>query len=104
MNPGTIVTITTPPLPGSRRSTSSGTLRGWGVTPPAELCEKITGARLAAIAWRMTSGETWLRSTSMPRRFISPTTATPNGDRPLCFASSVALSAHSVVWLWVSVM
>ena len=42
----------------------------------AEEWEKITGARLAAIASAHdVAGETWLRSTSMPRRFISPTTA-----------------------------
>ena len=40
----------------------------------------------------------------MPSRFISPTTSTPIGLNPPCFGSSVALSAHSVVWLWVSVM
>ena len=27
----------------------------------------------------MVSGETWLKSTSMPSRFISRTTSTPNG-------------------------
>ena len=34
-----------PPLPASRASTSSGTLRGWSDTARAEECEKITGAR-----------------------------------------------------------
>ena len=31
----------------------------------------MTGARLAAIASFIVAGETWLRSTSMPSRFIS---------------------------------
>ncbi len=34
----------TPPLPASRASTSSGTLRGWSHTARAEECEKSTGA------------------------------------------------------------
>ena len=47
--PGTKVTITTPPLAGSSRSTSSGTLRGCGLSAAASEWEKITGARLAAM-------------------------------------------------------
>ena len=49
-----------------------------GVHPAGRVCEKITGARLTAIASRIVSGETWLKSTSIPRRFISPTRQ-PNG-------------------------
>ena len=82
---GTQVTITKPPLAGISRSTSSGTLRGCGFSPAALEWEKITGALDAAIASRIVAGATWLRSTSMPRRFISFTTSTPNGDRPSYF-------------------
>ena len=64
----------------------------------------MTGARLAAIASFIVAGATWLMSTSMPSRFISLTTSTPNGPSPSYFGSSVPLSAHSVVWLWVKVM
>jgi len=52
----------------------------------------------------MVSSETWLRSTIMPRRFISLTTCSPKGDRPVHFGASVALSAQVVVLEWVSVM
>ena len=45
----------------------------------------------------MVSGETWLRSTSMPSRFISRTTSSPNGVRPWCAGASVAESAQSVL-------
>ena len=44
--------------------------------------EKMTGEALAASAAFMVSAETWLRSTSIPSRFISCTTARPNGVRP----------------------
>ena len=57
----------------------------------------MTGAWLAASAARIVSGETWLKSTSMPRRFISFTTSTPNGVRPWCAGASVAESAHGGV-------
>ncbi len=40
----------------------------------------------------------------MPSRFISRTTSSPNGVRPLCTGVSVAESAHGVFALWVSVM
>jgi hypothetical protein len=40
--------------------------------------EKMTGARVAAIESRIVLGETWLRSTIMPIRFISRTIALPN--------------------------
>ena len=52
----------------------------------------------------MVSGETWLRSTSMPRRFISRTTSSPKGVRPWWRGVSVAESAQPVVRTWVSVM
>ena len=42
---GTNVTMHTPPLAASRRSTSSGTLRGLSISARAEEWEKITGAR-----------------------------------------------------------
>jgi hypothetical protein len=54
--PGTKVTITTPPLAGSSASTSSGTLRGCGLSAKALEWEKMTGARLAAIASFIVAG------------------------------------------------
>ena len=54
---------------GPRRpssSTSSGTLRVTSQSARADEWEKITGASLTSIAWRIVSSETWLRSTSTP--------------------------------------
>lgn len=104
MNCGTKVAIATPPLRGSCSRTSSGTLRTWSQTAREDECEKSTGASLTRSAARMVPGETWERSTSMPRRFISRTTSSPKAVRPPCRASSVAESAQSMVSLWVSVM
>ncbi|MDQ0813039.1 hypothetical protein QFZ63_004753 [Streptomyces sp. B3I7] len=101
---GTNVTIATPPLPGSRSSTSSGMLRGWSQTARAEECEKTTGAEVVSSAARMVAGATWERSTSMPSRFISRTTSRPKADSPPTAGSSVAESAHATLSLWVSVM
>ncbi len=42
----------------------------------------MTGASLTASAACIVSGDTWLRSTSMPSRFISRTTSPPNGVSP----------------------
>ena len=52
----------------------------------------------------MVSGETWLRSTSIPSRFISRTTSSPNAESPPDRATSPAASAHGSVTLCVSVM
>ena len=78
MNAATKVTMTTPPFFGSRRRMSSGTLRGRRSSAAADECEKITGASATRSASSMVSGETWERSTSMPSRFISRTTSSPN--------------------------
>ena len=50
-------------------------------TARAPLCEKMTGASDVSSAWRMVAADTWARSTSMPSRFISCTTDTPNCDQ-----------------------
>ena len=42
----------------------------------------MTGACETRSASAIVSGETWLRSTSMPSRFISRTTSSPNGREP----------------------
>ena len=52
----------------------------------------------------MVASETWLRSTIIPSRFISWITETPNSDRPSLLGASVALSAQSSVFQWVSVI
>ena len=52
------------------------------MTALEEEWEKMTGALETAMASRMVSAETWARSTSMPRRFISLTTCLPKGERP----------------------
>ena len=99
------MTISTPPLAGSCAITSSGTLREMSTSARAAACEKITGAFDTASASRIVSAEVCDRSTSMPRRFISRTTCSPNGDRPLNFGvSGIAESAQSVCVLCVSVM
>ena len=64
----------------------------------------MTGARETRIASAIVSAETWLRSTSMPSRFISRTTSSPNGDSPPSAGVSVAESAHGTFLLCVSVM
>ena len=84
-------------------STSSGALRGLSQTARAEEWLKIAGTSATRSASRMVSADTWLRSTSMPIRFISRTTSTPNADRPPCTGTSVAESAQSTLLLWVSV-
>ncbi len=56
------------------------------------------------MASAIVSAETWLRSTSIPSRFISPTTCSPNGDSPPRTGLSVAESAHGTFLLCVSVM
>ena len=94
----------TPPFFGSICRMLSGTLRGWSFSARASECEKITGACVTRIASAIVSGETWLRSTSMPSQFISLTTSSPNGERPSNFGVSVAESAHGVLLVWVSVM
>ena len=104
MKPGTNVTITTPPFFFTSSSTSSGTLRGTSQIARADECEKITGASATRNASRMVSGETWLRSTSIPSRFISRTTSSPNVVSPPDLATSPAASAHGSVTLCVSVM
>ena len=102
-NLGTNVTMQTPPLSRSDSSTSSGALRGLSQTARADECEKTTGTSEARSASRMVPAETWLRSTSMPMRFISRTTSTPKAERPPSTGSSVAESAHGTLELWVSV-
>ena len=102
-NLGTKVTMQTPPLPASRASTSSGTLRGWVHSARAEEWEKITGTLETSMACRITSALTWLRSTSIPMRFISATTSRPKSDSPPSAGSSVAESAHGTLSLWVRV-
>jgi hypothetical protein len=83
---------------------SSGTLRGTGSSAFADECEKITGASATRSASSIVSGDTWERSTSIPSRFISRTTSSPNLVRPPCVAGPAAQSAQSSVTLWVSVM
>ena len=102
--PGARLIITIPPSSGIIRSTRSGTLRGWAVIARAEEWEKMTGASDTRMASSMVSSDTWLRSTIMPRRFISRTTSSPKGLRPPHLGASVALSAQVVVLEWVRVM
>ena len=61
----------------------------------------MSGACETRKASAMVAGETWDMSTSMPSRFISLTTRSPNGERPSCLGVSVAASAQSRVVLWV---
>ena len=60
--------------------------------------EKITGASATSQRVRASCpAETWERSTSMPSRFISRTTSSPNAVSPPRAGSSVAESAHGHV-------
>lgn len=72
------------------RSTSSGTLLEELQRALAALCENITGAFVTARASVIVLTETWERSTSMPSRFSSRTTALPNGERPSLWKSEGA--------------
>ena len=104
-NFGTNVAIATPPLAGSRSSTSSGMLRGWSQTARAEECEKITGAALTRSASRMVSAATCERSTSMPAAVHLPDDLLAEGATGRRRrGSSVAESAQAMLSLWVSVM
>ena len=64
----------------------------------------ITGALVASSASFIVASLTWLKSTIMPRRFISRTTWRPKSVSPSCLGASVALSAHGTFLPWVSVM
>jgi hypothetical protein len=64
----------------------------------------MTGALVSASAIFIVSGETWLRSSIMPIRFISRTIALPKGDMPFSTGSAVAESAQSLWIEWVRVM
>ena len=103
-NPDRNTAMTIPPLAGTLRRISSGTLRGWSVTARAPECEKITGASATSSAAAIVVAATWLRSTSIPSRFISRTTSRPNRVSPPWRGASVAASAQRVVFQWVRVM
>ena len=102
-NSGTNATMQTPPPVAIAARTSSGTLRGESVRARAQEWLKRTGATATSSAWRMVSVDTWDRSTSMPSRFISRTTSTPNRVSPPATGTSVAESAHGTLSLWVRV-
>src|SRR5699024_7839052 len=53
---GTKVIIATPPFPGTRSRTSSGMLRGCGLSPKAQEWLKITGRADRSSDWCMTEG------------------------------------------------
>ena len=96
--------MTTPPFFGMRASTASGTFRTLGVRASAFECEKMTGASVTSSASFIVSAETCEMSTSIPSRFISRTTSSPNFVRPPCRGASVAESAQSLTLKCVSVM
>ena len=64
----------------------------------------MTGASETRMASSIVPGDVWLRSTSMPSRFISRTTSSPNVESPPAFGMSVPESAHGMLVLCVSVM
>nr|BFE72231.1 hypothetical protein GCM10020092_055320 [Actinoplanes digitatis] len=103
MNGGTNVTMQTPPLSRSLTSTSSAALRRWPLTACADEWLKITGAVATSSAACMVVAATCDRSTSTPMRCISATIARPSSSSPPTPGSSVAESAHDVLWLCVSV-
>ena len=93
-NPGTNATMHTPPLRGSSREDVVGHVAGMVAERARAGVAEDDGALVAASAARIVAGATCERSTSMPSRFISCTTWTPNAVSPPCRASSVAESAH----------
>ena len=64
----------------------------------------MIGASLTRMASSIVSGDVWLKSTSMPSRFISRTTSSPNFESPPSFGLSVPESAQRTLVLWVRVM
>lgn len=72
------------------RSISSGTLLDELQRALAALWENITGALLIVNASLMVLIETWDKSTSIPNRFNSFTTALPNIDNPSLWKSNRA--------------
>ena len=83
---------------------ASGTFRGTGQTAKAPEWLAMIGAFETRRASAIVAGETCEMSTSIPSRFISLTTRSPNGERPSLLGASVAASAQGSVVLWVSVM
>ena len=77
------------------RSTSSGTLLDELQRALAALWENITGALLIANASLIVLIETWDKSTSIPNRFNSFTTALPNADNPSLWKSNRASEFES---------
>ena len=67
----------------------------------------MTGAFECASACRAVSSEVWLRSTSMPIRFISSMSARPSGLRPPQCGFVPSRKPHesaNALWqVWVSV-
>ena len=70
----------------------------------ADECEKITGAFVTSSTLFIVWSETCERSTSIPSRFISRITITPNAVSPPCRGASVAASAQWLLDQCVSVM
>ena len=102
-NSGTKVTMQTPPLAGSAASTSSGTLRGVSHRGLGRRVAEDHGGVGRVEGRRIVVAATWLRSTIIPRRFISRTTSRPNSVSPPTRGASVAESAHGVLSLCVRV-
>ncbi len=98
------MTITTPPLRGISLRIASGTFLGLGATANAPEWLAMIGAFETRSAAAIVSGETCEMSTSIPSRFISRTTRSPNGDSPWLLGRSTAASAQSSEVLCVSVM
>ena len=93
----------TPPLSGSRASTSSGTLRGWSQTARADEWLKMTGA--VADVERVAHGGGGdvgeVDQHAEPVHLGDHLAA--EGGQPAVRGSSVAESAQSVFSLWVRV-
>jgi len=64
----------------------------------------VTGATECANVIFMAGTDTWLISTIIPMRFISPTTAIPNAERPLERKGPFAESTQGRVQVCVRVM
>ena len=104
MKGGTKVAMTIPPLPGTRSSTSSGTLRGWSHSAHALECENTTGARLMSSTWSHHGGDDMGEVDHHAEPVQLQHHARPNGVSPPWRGASVALSTQSSVSLWQSVI
>ncbi len=97
------MTNATPPAAASARSIASVALRGTSRSARHDEWLRIGGAAETSSASQNVASDVCERSTSTPRRFISPTSSRPRSLRPSQRGASVAESAQAFVFACVNV-